>query len=291
VIPSRRDEVETRVASNKSSVAMTQVTEWSAGELRRVDDYLAAEEPLEIRVGRRALGVALRTPGNDRELVAGLLFTEGLIEDIGQVKRIDCADSAKDGIRNLARVALRRGVKLAAEVVRRGFSAGSACGACGKATIDQLRNRGVRRPNETARFDAGILCELPDKLRASQAVFGRTGGLHAAGLFDAHGELAVLREDIGRHNAVDKVIGWAVLQKRVPLDDSILLVSGRGGFEIVQKALVAGVPLLASVSAPSSLAVQMAREMGLTLVGFLRGRRFVIYAHAERLGFPRQHLL
>jgi len=272
------------VAANKSSIALTQVTEWSAGESRRADDYLAAEEPLEIRVGRKSLGVAMRTPGDDRELVAGLLFTEGLIEDIGQVRQIDCADSDNGGVRNFARVALRRGVKLGAEIGRRGFSAGSACGACGKATIDQLRNRGVRRPNEAARFDAEILCDLPDKLRASQAVFGRTGGLHAAALFDARGELAVLREDIGRHNAVDKVIGWAVLQQRLPLDDYILLASGRGGFEIVQKALVAGIPLLASVSAPSSLAVQMAREMGLTLLGFLRGRRFVIYAHEERLG-------
>jgi FdhD protein len=276
--------VETNVAANKSSIALTQVTEWSAGESRRADDYLAAEEPLEIRVGRRSLGVALRTPGDDRELVAGLLFTEGLIEDIGQVRQIDCADSGTSGVRNFARVALRRGVKLGAEVGRRGFSAGSACGACGKATIDQLRNRGVRRPNQAVRFDAEILCDLPDKLRASQAVFGRTGGLHAAALFDARGELAVLREDIGRHNAVDKVIGWAVLQQRLPLDDYMLLASGRGGFEIVQKALVAGIPLLASVSAPSSLAVQMAREMGLTLLGFLRGRRFVIYAHEERLG-------
>lgn len=269
---------------NKSSIALTQVTEWSAGVSRRTDDYLAAEEPLEIRVGRKPLGVALRTPGNDRELVAGLLFTEGLIEDIGQVGEIIRADSAEDGTRNLALVSLRRGVKLGAEVGRRGFSAGSACGACGKATIDQLRSRGVRRPNETARFDAEMLCTLPDKLRSAQAVFGRTGGLHAAGLFDARGDLLVLREDIGRHNAVDKVIGWALLEKRVPLDDCILLVSGRGGFEIVQKALVAGIPLLASVSAPSSLAVQMAREMGLTLVGFLRGRRFVIYAHEGRLG-------
>lgn len=278
------DGAQTHVVPSKSSVALTQVTEWSAGESRRADDYLAAEEPLEIRIGRKSLGVALRTPGNDRELVAGLIFTEGLIEDITQVREIDCADSTKGGVRNFARVGLRRGVKLGAEVGRRGFSAGSACGACGKATIGQLRIRGVRRPNEMARFDAEMLCELPDKLRAAQAVFGRTGGLHAAGLFDSRGELAVLREDIGRHNAVDKVIGWALLQKRVPLDDCILLVSGRGGFEIVQKALVAGIPLLASISAPSSLAVQMAREMGLTLLGFLRGRRFVIYAHEERLG-------
>jgi len=268
---------------NKSNIALTRVTEWSDGELRRVDDFLAAEEPLEIHVGRKTLGVALRTPGNDRELVAGLLFTEGLIKRIDQVLRIDCADSSEDGERNLAHVALRRGIKLARDIGKRSFSAGSACGACGKATIERLRTGGVRRPNAAARFDAELLCALPDKLRAAQAVFGRTGGLHAAGIFDARGELLVLREDIGRHNAVDKVIGWALLAGRIPLSDHVLLVSGRGGFEIVQKALVAGIPLLASVSAPSSLAVQLARELGLTLVGFLRGRRFVIYAGEERL--------
>lgn len=273
------------MAGNRSSVALTPVTEWLNGELRRVDDYLASEEPLEIRLGRRTLGATLRTPGNDRELVAGLLFTEGLIADIGDVRSIRCADSSEENAPNIAQVALRRGWKPGTHVGRRGFSAGSACGACGKAMIDQLRSREVRRPNAMARFDAKVLCELPDKLRSAQAVFGRTGGLHAAGLFDAQGELVVLREDIGRHNAVDKVIGWGLLEKRVPLDGCILLVSGRGGFEIVQKALVAGVPLLASVSAPSSLAVRMAREMGLTLVGFLRGRRFVIYAHEERFGF------
>jgi FdhD protein len=272
------------MTTNKSNIALTQVTEWVNGSMRRADDFLAVEEPLEIRVGHRGLGVALRTPGNDRELVAGLLFTEGLIAEIAQVSEIECADFAEGGERNVARVALRRGVKINRAVAKRGFSAGSACGACGKAAIDSLRSRGVRRPNETARFDAETLCALPDKLRASQAVFGRTGGLHAAALFDARGGLIVLREDIGRHNAVDKTIGWALLDKSAPLDDCILLVSGRGGFEIVQKAIVAGIPLLASVSAPSSLSVQVAREMGLTLVGFLRGRRFVIYAHEERLG-------
>jgi FdhD protein len=166
------------------------------------------------------------------------------------------------------------------------FSAGSACGVCGKASIAAIRRRGVRRPDPAARFDPATLCELPDKLHAAQTIFGRTGGLHAAALFDAAGALRVLREDIGRHNAVDKVIGWALLKGKVPLDGHVLLVSGRGGFEIVQKSLVAGIPLLASVSAPSSLAVQLARELGQTLVGFLRDRRFIIYAGEERLSMP-----
>ena len=154
---------------------------------------------------------------------------------------------------------------------------------CGKASITQLRHRGLRRPQTATTFDPEMLCTLPPRLRAAQDVFGRTGGLHAAELFGPAGELLVLREDIGRHNAVDKAIGWALLGGRLPLSDQILLVSGRGGFEIVQKAIAAGIPLLASVSAPSSLAVQLARELGLTLVGFLRGRRFVIYAGDERM--------
>jgi FdhD protein len=185
--------------------------------------------------------------------------------------------------RNLLRVTLDRRVHLSAGSAARRFSAGSACGVCGKASIAQLRRRGLRRPEAAAPFDPEMLCQLPPKLRETQAVFGRTGGLHAAALFGPGGELLVLREDIGRHNAVDKAIGWALLGGRLPLSGHVLMVSGRGGFEIVQKALAAGIPLLASVSAPSSLAVQLARELGLTLVGFLRGRRFVIYSGEERI--------
>jgi len=185
--------------------------------------------------------------------------------------------------RNIMRVTLDPSVRLAVGGAARRFSAGSACGVCGKASITQLRRRGLRRPEAASLFDPEMLCQLPPKLRETQAVFGRTGGLHAAALFSSGGELLVLREDIGRHNAVDKVIGWALLEGRLPLSGHVLLVSGRGGFEIVQKAIVAGVPVVASVSAPSSLAVQLARELGLTLVGFLRGRRFVIYAGEERI--------
>jgi len=181
------------------------------------------------------------------------------------------------------RVTLDPKVRFASNGAARRFSAGSACGVCGKASIAQLRRRGLRCPKAASLFDPEMLCQLPPRLREAQAVFGRTGGLHAAALFGPGGELIVLREDIGRHNAVDKVIGWALLGGRLPLSDHVLLVSGRGGFEIVQKAITAGIPLLASVSAPSSLAVQLARELGLTLVGFLRGQRFVIYAGEERI--------
>ena len=270
------------MAKKIRSIELTQVTQWEDGRVTRVEDYLAAEEPLEMRAGEYSLGVTLRTPGDDEELVAGFLFSEGIIskrEDLVALRM----PGDKDPERNLVRVTLDPSVRLTENSAARRFSAGSACGVCGKASIAQLRRRGMRRPESSSLFDPEILCQLPPILRETQAVFVRTGGLHAAALFTTTGELLVLREDIGRHNAVDKVIGWALLGGRVTLSDHLLLVSGRGGFEIVQKSIAAGIPLLASVSAPSSLAVQLARELGLTLVGFLRGRRFVIYAGEERI--------
>jgi FdhD protein len=273
------------MAQKKRSIELTQVTQWEDGKVARVEDYLAAEEPLEMRSGRYSLGVTLRTPGDDEELVAGFLFTEGIIsrrEDLVSLRM----PSDKSPERNLVRVTLDPSVRLATNSAARRFSAGSACGVCGKASITQLRRRGMRCPETTTLFDPETLCEVPPRLRAAQEVFGRTGGLHAAALFGPTGELLVLREDIGRHNAVDKVIGWALLGGRIPLSGHVLVVSGRGGFEIVQKTIAAGIPLLASVSAPSSLAVQLARELGLTLVGFLRGRRFVIYSGEERIAVP-----
>ena len=270
------------MAQKSRNVELTQVINWEDSAATRVEDYLAAEEPLEMRAGRYSLGVTLRTPGDDEELVAGFLFTEGVISRREDLVAVSVPpDSAVE--KNLVRVALDPSVRLVANSAARRFSAGSACGVCGKASITQLRRRGLRRPEAASLFDPEMLCQLPPRLRSAQAVFGRTGGLHAAALFDPSGELLVLREDIGRHNAVDKAIGWALLGGRLPLSGHILLVSGRGGFEIVQKAIAAGIPLLASVSAPSSLAVQLARELGLTLVGFLRGRRFVIYAGEERM--------
>jgi FdhD protein len=269
----------------KPSVFLTQVIEWTDGQSRRIEDYLAAESPLEIRVNHSLYGITLRTPGNDADLAAGLLYSEGVVANRGQILSVAQQGTQAAALRsaNIVSVSLTEDVVVPASNGERHFRAGSACGLCGKAAIDDLRTRGVPHPERESQFDAKVLCTLPDKLRAAQADFGRTGGLHAAALFSATANLEVVREDIGRHNAVDKVVGWALQNDGLPLSGKILLVSGRGGFEIVQKAIVAGVPVLASISAPSSLAVQLAREFGLTLIGFLRGGRFVIYSGEDRL--------
>ncbi|HXA79377.1 MAG TPA: formate dehydrogenase accessory sulfurtransferase FdhD [Candidatus Acidoferrales bacterium] len=276
------------MARKPRSIDLTQVTEWDSGEIRRKEDYLATEEPLEIRIGEDPLSVTMRTPGHDLELAAGFLLTEGLVQHRAQILTLEALETAEEtpaeNHGNVVEAKLAPESAPDFEKMRRHFFAASSCGICGKASIDSIRARTLAPPNPDFRLDPEVLVRLPEVLRESQAVFGRTGGLHAAGLFDAAGKLLVLREDIGRHNAVDKVIGWALLKERVPLSETILLVSGRGGFEIVQKAIVAGLPVVASVSAPSSLAVQLAREFGQTLIGFLRGRRFVLYAGAERIG-------
>ncbi|HWC18412.1 MAG TPA: formate dehydrogenase accessory sulfurtransferase FdhD [Terriglobales bacterium] len=267
-------------ARSSRNIALTSVEQWENGNVTRAQDYLAVEEPLEIRIGDTPLSVTMRTPGNDLELAAGFLFSEGVIASRGTLKKLEPLASASAG--NTVSAHIAQDASSITSVPQRNFFAASSCGICGKATIDSLRARGLKAPNPDLRISADVLCSLPEKLLESQAVFGRTGGLHAAGAFTTSGELLVLREDIGRHNAVDKIIGWALLNDRLPLSECVLMVSGRGGFEIVQKSLVAGIPVLASVSAPSSLAVQMARELGMTLVGFLRGKRFVVYSGEQR---------
>jgi FdhD protein len=269
-------------------VSITGVKEWSEGAVRPFDDYLVAEEPLEIRVGDVPVSVTMRTPGHDLELAPGFLFTEGLITGRAQIASVrhepgTLPDGCIESGANRVRIDLAEGVEFDLKASQRNFYAASSCGVCGKASIDAVRVRNIVRPNPHCTINPEVLCRLPDQLRAEQAVFSRTGALHAAGLFTLSGQLQVLREDVGRHNAVDKAIGWALAHDRLPLSDSLLMVSGRGGFEIVQKALVAGIPVLASVSAPSDLAVKLAREFGMTLIGFLRGRRFVMYSGAERL--------
>jgi FdhD protein len=266
---------------SQRSIALTSVQQWREGAISRNQDYLAVEEPLEIRIRETPISVTMRTPGHDLELATGFLFTEGLIFQRSELKNLDDIDAFRT--KNSVSLELSSDETAAISGIKRNFYAASSCGICGKASIDAVRIRGIKPPNPDLRVTGDLLCNLPERLRDSQAVFGRTGGLHAAALFTASGELLVLREDIGRHNAVDKVAGWALMQDRIPLSDCVLMVSGRGGFEIVQKALVAGIPILACVSAPSSLAVQMARELSMTLVGFLRGRRFVIYSGEQRI--------
>jgi len=269
--------------SGPQAVNYSLVCEWNDKKVRQVRDALAGEEPLQIRLGKRPLNVTMRTPGDDIELTAGFLFTEGIIRSANDLANLRQGDGPSSN-QNVVDVELNNPKALGSKRFRRNFLASSSCGLCGKAFIDGCRLQGIKRPNPLFRFDPEILCNLPETLRSAQILFGRTGGLHAAALFEASGKLIALREDVGRHNAVDKLIGWALLHRRIPLANCALLASGRGGFEIIQKSLLAGVPLLASVSAASNLAVQLARECGQTLIGFLRGRRFVCYCGEERLG-------
>ena len=250
-------------------------------------DDLAAEEPLEIRIAGAPVAVTMRTPGNDFELCAGFLFGEGLVTAPEQVARIQTCSWKDTGEMNVLDVVLRGAPPFDPATNGRNFYTTSSCGLCGKASIDAIRTRAqweVR--DDPLRVTAALLAGLPDRVREAQCVFSRTGGLHAAGLFDAGGELVCLREDVGRHNAVDKVVGWAATQRLLPLRSHLLMVSGRASFELTQKALMAGIPLLAAVSAPSSLAVELAEESGMTLVGFLRGATMNVYCGAERVATP-----
>jgi len=255
---------------------------------RRQRDTLAGEEPLELRVGGRSLAVTMRTPGADFDLAAGFLVSEGVItrtEDLVAMRY--CGGKGDDGINeyNVLDVTLANDVAPPDESVARAFFTTSSCGLCGKASIDAVRTRSAFEVRDDPLVLApSLLASLPGRLREAQKVFEKTGGLHAAALFQGEtGELLVVREDVGRHNAVDKVIGWALREGRVPLRQTILLVSGRASFELVQKALMAGLPALCAVSAPSSLAVDLAEESGMTLVGFLRDPSMVVYAGAERV--------
>ena len=249
---------------------------------RALPDTLVVEEPLEIRLSGRPLSVTMRTPGNDFDLVTGFLHGEGVIACAADVAAMRyCADTDTF---NVVDVTLADGVRPPEVSVERSFYTTSACGVCGKTSIDAIRQRGAYDVRgDPATFGAKTLARLPDTLRAAQRVFERTGGLHAAGLFDADGALLALREDVGRHNAVDKVVGWALKEGRVPLYGHVLLVSGRASFELTQKALLAGIPALAAVSAPSSLAAELADDAGMTLIGFLRGRSMNVYSGGERV--------
>ncbi len=268
---------------DQRSAQSSPVTEWNDGKVRRLDDLLVGEEPLLILVGDQSISVTMRTPGSDFELAAGFLFTERIIKSGNEIIEIREAVQA-DGEGSAVQVELTPEAAARVHAPKRNFVANSGCGLCGKASLADVYTPGITQPNPDLRIHPNVLCGLPDAIRSAQTLFGKTGGLHAAALFDANGKLLALREDVGRHNAVDKVVGWALMQGLIPLSQCVLLASGRGGFEIIQKSLMAGIPVLASVSAASSLAVQMARELGMTLVGFLRGRRFIVYCGEERLG-------
>jgi FdhD protein len=250
-------------------------------------DTLAVEEPMEIRVDGTSLSVTMRTPGDDFDLALGWLVTEGMIEDASHVAQLmHCLDEDESGspTYNVVDITLAPDAKVDTSRTRRSSYTSSACGVCGKTSIDSIRAKSRYAVSaDPVRLSPRALLELPAALRSRQEVFDRTGGLHAAGLFTSSGEALVVREDVGRHNAVDKVVGWAAREGRLPLTGHVLAVSGRASFELVQKAVMAGIPALVAVSAPSSLAVELARASGLTLAAFARPPRMTVYAGAERV--------
>jgi FdhD protein len=240
-------------------------------------DLLAVEEPIQILVGHRNLSITMRTPGNDAELAAGFLFTEGLVDRATDIAGFECGE-------NNVNVTLAEGHCIDLDGAGRNFYMTSSCGVCGKSSIDALENVGCQiLPSGVPIVSESVIRSMPDKLRAAQPVFNRTGGLHASGLFTARGDLVLVREDVGRHNALDKLIGRALLDGRLPLHDYALLVSGRTSFELLQKAVMAGIPVLAAVGAPSSLAVKTAVRFGVTLIGFVREDRFNVYSCVDRI--------
>jgi FdhD protein len=284
----------------------TAVRRIAAGEKHvDFDDVLAVEEPLEIRIGfhengkltHKPISITMRTPGDDAELAAGFLFTEGIVQSRDQIKQIrHCGlkigkgggliDRASALNSNTIRVDLNDGVDVDLKSLERHFYTTSSCGVCGKSSIEALHTGAKKLENETLKIAAEIIHRMPEALLARQKTFEKTGGLHASVLFDTNGEIDTVREDVGRHNALDKVIGAKFMAGEIPLNDKVLMVSGRASFELVQKALMAGIPILAAVGAPSSLAVELAREFGMTLIGFVRDDRFNIYTGEQRLQKP-----
>jgi FdhD protein len=296
------------MAVRPESTSETRVWVVEPGRSRARRDQLATEEPLEIRLraggigegagslpvfrrrsqraGQRTVAITMRTPGNDFELAAGFLYGEGVIRSGDEIEGIShCADPDLDEDKryNIVNVDLHGDALPDLRALERHFYTTSACGVCGKASLESLRIRGCPVIPSGPEVDPEVLRRLPERLQAGQGVFAATGGLHAAALFDPEGSLLAVREDVGRHNAVDKLVGWALMGGRLPLSRHIVMVSGRSSFEILQKSLMAGVPIVCAVSAPSSLAVALAREFGITLIGFLRGDRFNVYAGFDRI--------
>ena len=268
----------------------TNILSYDDGSLRHGYDTVVTEEPLEIRLvagdATRTLAVTMRTPGNDFELAAGFIFSEGIIRSGHDIVQISyCVDPAIDAEQryNIVNVELRSRAFPDLSQFERHFTMNSACGVCGRANLEALRDRGVPPVASDARVSIELIYSLPERMRKAQRVFASTGGLHAAALFDANGEALAVREDVGRHNAVDKIVGWGLLAGGLPTSATVLMVSGRASYDILQKAAVARIPVVASVSAPSSLAIDLAREFNITLAGFVRGRRANIYSASERV--------
>ncbi len=268
----------------------TEIVSYEGGRSATRYDRLATEEPLEIRLRAgaqtRTVAITMRTPGADFELAAGFLFNEGVIGGLDDLRGITyCVDRdvAEEQRYNIVNVDLAADELPLLDALERHFTMTSACGVCGKANIDALRDRGLTPVKSVLRVDAATVTALPERLREAQRVFASTGGLHAAALFGADGRLVAVREDVGRHNALDKLIGWGLMESRLPFDAHVVLVSGRASYELLQKSISAGIAIVCAVSAPSSLAVDLAREFGVTLAGFLRGERFNVYAGAERI--------
>ena len=281
-----------KAASGLIETAIRRVHSGSDSEDRA--DVLAVEEPLEIRIGLRENGklshkpisITMRTPGDDLELAAGFLFTEGIVTSREQIANIrHCGLPGKDkNIQNTVLVELNQGIDVDMKRLERHFYTSSSCGVCGKSSIEALHTGAKKIENcNITRIDPDFIHKMPEALLARQKTFEKTGGLHASVIFDTNGDIDTVREDVGRHNALDKVIGAKFLAGEMPLNDKVLMVSGRASFELVQKALMAGIPILAAVGAPSSLAVELAKEFGMTLIGFVRDDRFNIYTGGERI--------
>jgi len=268
------------------SVFTFPVKKFEGASSSALHDLLAVEEPLEIRIGDRPISITMRTPGHDFELAAGFLFSEGIVTDVAQIQTIRYTHTQGNPRRagNSITLDLKPGVEIDLDRLERHFYTTSSCGVCGKASIEAVESTGCRLlPHNGPMIAAQLVHGLPNTLRLSQAVFDRTGGLHASALFRPDGTLLAIREDVGRHNALDKIIGAEFLAGRTPLADRILLVSGRTSFELVQKTVMAGIPVLAAVGAPSTLAVELAQRFQLTLLGFVRGERFNIYSGSWRI--------
>lgn len=281
---------------SKSSVNTRKIVKVTATEFTSYDDLLAVEEPLEIRIGygtkdnrqQKNISITMRTPGNDFELALGFLFTEGIIQTKEQITQIKyCTEiNTSENKENIVRAELSENVEFDFSKLQVNFYTTSSCGICGKASIEAVKTAcTIPQSNSCLQIKSNLILTLPDKLRENQNVFEHTGGLHAAALFDLAGNLILLREDVGRHNALDKIIGAAIGKNMIPLENYILLLSGRASFELIQKAAMAGIKIICAVGAPSSLAVETAIEFDITLIGFLRGNRYNIYSNESRILF------